>query len=299
PMTGSPAPEEPTDVWAISALASPDRVPKHFGEFRDMTMVRVSQFKWEPRKNAEQIVADMLRGTVVRFTRDECFDLPPTVVHTHEVAMTAEQKKLIDTLRKEAAAEVAAGLIKGVNEAVVISKMLQVTSGAVKAINADKVETIHQVDCAPKFQALQELMDATSGPVIVFADFIGAIARLAQYAEINKVPYSMVVGDTPGAKRKAIFDAVQRNEIKMLVAHPKTIAHGVDLTTSNVIAWWNPIYSHEIYEQACGRITRATQRRKTLIVHFVCSALEKLVLRKLTKKSRVQGLLLDYLQGEA
>jgi hypothetical protein len=36
PMTGSPRPEKATDVWAISALTSPDRVPRYFGEFRDM-----------------------------------------------------------------------------------------------------------------------------------------------------------------------------------------------------------------------------------------------------------------------
>lgn len=299
PMTGSPNPEAPTDVWAVARLVCPDRVPKSFSAFRDLTMVRVSQFKWSARPGWEKIVADMLDGYVIRFKRDDCLDLPPTQVFTHDVAMTAEQKQIIDKLRKEAAAEVAAGLITAANEAVVISKMLQVTSGAVRLKDAEGADAIQRVDCKPKLDALDELSDATDGPLIVFADFKGALATLAYHAEQRKTPYALVLGDTPPARRREIFDAVQRREIKQLIAHPKTIAHGVDLATSNVICWWSPIYSHEIYEQACGRITRATQLRKTLIVHLAASALERKVLRRLGEKQRLQGLLLDYLQGEA
>lgn len=297
PMTGSPRPETATDVWSISALAAPDRVPRHFGEFRDMVMTKVDQFTWIEKPDAEKIIADMLRGNVTRFTREECFDLPPTQSFTHELEMTAEQKRLVKELRAESMAEVEAGLIKGPNQAVVINKFLQIFSGAVKVIDNDGNEQIHKVDCQPKLQALDELIEGSRGPIIIAAEFIGAIARLAEHAERNKIPYRTVVGDTKADDRRHIFDDLQADRYKLLIAHPKTIAHGLTLTTSNVILWWTPIYSHEMYEQFNGRITRPGQERRTYIVHFTCSALERMVLRKLTKKMERQNILLKYLEG--
>lgn len=299
PMTGSPQPEEPTDVWAVSALVSPDRVPKHFSQFRDLTMVKsdCDHFKWLPRDNAAEVIADMLKGTVTRYTREECFDLPPTLSYRHDVEMTAEQKEMVRKLKKESLVEVEAGLIKGVNQAVIVNKFLQIFSGAVKAVDADGNDTMQRVDCEPKLTALDELLEATSGPVIVASEFIGAIARLAAKAEKDKIPYRVVLGDTSKDDRLRAFDDLQANKYKMLIAHPRTIAHGLTLTTSNTILWWTPIYSAEISEQFNGRITRPGQTRNTYVIHFTCSALERMVLSKLEKKKERQDVLLKYLEG--
>lgn len=299
PMTGSPRPEAPTDVWAISYLTSPDRVPKHFSQFRTLTMYQPEgqKFKWVAKPDAEKIIADMLRGTVTRYNREDCLDLPPTQFYQHDVAMTAEQKELVRKLKKESLAEVDAGLIKGVNQAVIVNKFLQIFSGAVKTVTADGVEGMQKVDCEPKLTALDELLEATDGPVIIAADFIGAVARLADKFERDGVTYRTVWGETNKDDRRNAFDDVQANKVKVLIAQPKTIAHGLTLTTSNTILWWTPIYSHEIYEQFCGRITRPGQTRKTYIIHFTCSALERMVLQKMAQKKEAQNVLLKYLES--
>lgn len=298
PMTGSPQPEEPTDVWAVSRLTTPDRVPEHFSTFRDLTMIKVDRFRWIARPNAAEIISDMLKGTVTRYTRAECFDLPPTQSFRHDVEMTAEQKEMVRKLKKEALLEVEAGLIKGVNAAVIRNKFLQIFSGAVKAVDEDENETVQKVDCEPKLTALDELLEGTDGPVIVASEFMGAIARLKAKAEKDHIPYRVVIGDTNKDDRLKAFDDLQANKYKMLIAHPRTIAHGLTLTTSNVVLWWTPIDSQEIYEQFCGRITRPGQLRKTYIVHFCCSALERAVLAANEAKGERQDTLLRYLEGK-
>jgi SNF2 family DNA or RNA helicase len=260
-------------------------------------MNRIDQFTWVEKPDAEKIVADMLRGTVTRFERKDCFDLPPTLPYTHEVEMTKEQRELTKELRRESMAEVEAGLIKGPNEAVIINKFLQIFSGAVKAIDSEGREQIQKVDCAPKLQALDELIEGSSGPVIVAAEFIGAIARIAEHAERKKIAYRVVIGNTKPEDRRHIFDDLQADKYKLLIAHPKTVAHGLTLTTSNVILWWSPIYSNEMTEQFNGRITRPGQERNTYIVNFICSALERKVLRKVGEKGKRQSILMEYLEG--
>lgn len=299
-MTGSPQPEEPTDVWAVSVLASPDRVPKHFSTFRDLTMVKCEfdKFKWIPRPNASEIIAEMLNGSVVRFTREQCFDMPEELPpFVYEVEMTAEQKEMVRKLKKEALLEVEAGLIKGVNAAVIRNKFLQIFSGAVKAVDADGNPKMQRVDCEPKLTALDELLESSSGPVIVACEFVGAIARLAEKAERDKIPYRVVMGDTSKDDRLHIFDDLQANKYKLLIAQPRTISHGLTLTTSNVIVWWCPIDSHETYDQFNGRIRRPGQERKTYIVHFTCSALERSILQNVGQKKDRQDTLLKYLEG--
>lgn len=299
-MTGSPQPEEPTDVWAISALVSPDRVPKHFSTFRDMTMIKsdFDHFKWLPRPNAAEIISDMLKGTVTRYTREECFDLPEEMPpYIHEVEMTAEQKEMVRKLKKEALLEVEAGLVKGVNAATIRNKFLQIFSGAVKAVNADGDDTLQKVDCEPKLTALDDLIESSSGPIIIGCQFVGAIARLAEKAERDKISYRVVTGDTSKDERLHIFDDLQANKYKLLIAQPKTISHGLTLTTSNVILWWSPIDSHETSEQFDGRITRPGQTRKTYTIYFVCSALERMIINNVGKKKERQDTLLSYLQS--
>jgi SNF2 family DNA or RNA helicase len=106
-----------------------------------------------------------------------------------------------------------------------------------------------------------------------------------------------VMGDTSKDDRLHIFDDLQANKYKMLIAQPKTISHGLTLTTSNVILWFTPIDSHETYDQFNGRIRRPGQARKTYIVHFVCSALERSILQNVDNKKERQDTLLKYLEG--
>jgi SNF2 family DNA or RNA helicase len=297
-MTGSPTPEAPTDVWFTARIVCPDRVPKYFSRMRDLLMKKISQWKWVNLPQADQTLAKMLEGYVIRHTRD-ALDLPPTQTCYHEIETTADAHRLLKELKDEAAAEVEAGVITGANEAVVRSKMLQVVSGAVKASNEGKRNNVLQrVDVATKFAALRELLDASRQPVIIYSEFIGALAQVSLWLHQQGVSFGVVVGDTSPDKRVDTFDALQRGDIKVLLAHPRAMAHGITLTTSNVALWWTPIDSHEIFDQASGRITRATQIRKTYIIVFGMSALERRVYQNLQSKQKFQGMLFEYLMGE-
>lgn len=177
--------------------------------------------------------------------------------------------------------------------------MLQVVSGAVKASSEKgRNDVIQRVDVATKFAALRDLLDATSQPIIIYSEFIGALAQILVWLREQKISHRLVIGDTSDDDRLAAFDALQRGEIKVLLAHPKAMAHGLTLTTSNVVLWWEPIDSNEIFDQASGRITRITQTRTPYIIIFVMSALERRVFNNRHSKDKFQTTLLDYLESD-
>jgi len=74
-MTGTPTPNQPTDAWAQSKLVTPSVAPRSFMKFRDMTMRQCGPYKWIPRRDAIKTVQSIM-VPAVRYTRDECMDLP-------------------------------------------------------------------------------------------------------------------------------------------------------------------------------------------------------------------------------
>ena len=81
--------------------------------------------------------------------------------------------------------------------------------------------------------------------------------------------------------------------VKVLVAHPQCMAHGLTLTAADTIIWFAPLPNLEIFEQANARIRRIGQKHKQQILMFCATKAEKRMYAKLRAKQKVQNMLLD------
>ena len=126
-MTGTPTPNEPTDAWALAKLVNSPYCTKTFTAFREQVMERNGPYKWIPRVNSTDTVRHVLQPAI-RYTRDECFDLPDTIVQTRSVELTPEQKKHYAAMMRHLIAEVdeSGGTITAVNAAVKLQKAVQI-----------------------------------------------------------------------------------------------------------------------------------------------------------------------------
>lgn len=293
-MTGSPTPNSPTDAWAQCKLVTPDNpeLPKYFGKFRDMVMRQVTNFKWVPRQEANEVIYRMMQPSI-RFSLDDCTDLPPQVFITRDVAMTPEQLKAYNDMLNRLSVEVANGQILAVNEAVKAGKLIQIACGAAYNTDGDTVliPNHHRVE------AVAELIEESEGKVIVFVPLTGALDYLA--TELSKTwTVAVVNGSTSKNDRDQIFRAFQNQEDpRVLVANPATMSHGLTLTAATTIIWYAPVYSNEVYEQACARVRRPGQKKTTVIAHVAGSAIERKVYKRLQDKQSMQGLLLEMMKG--
>lgn len=288
-LTGSPTPNEPPDAWGQAKLLTPERAPKYFKHFKEATMRQVSTFRWIPREDAKETVYEMLQPAV-RFKRDDCVELPPVIYDTREAPLTKEQKRIYDEMVRHMKVGFASGEVNAANEGVLMSKLLQITTGFVYTKNGTPVE----LDNSPRMDALTELLDEAEGKVIVFVDFIHASKMIAE--RLRNLGYSVeqVSGETSKAARDDIFTRFQSAELpRVICAHPKCMSHGLTLTSASVIVWFSPTTSLETYEQACARITRPGQQRKSLIMHLTGTAVENKLYRRLQQKSSLQGALLE------
>jgi SNF2 family DNA or RNA helicase len=114
-MTGTPASQSPLDAFGLVRMMHPSTAPRSFGMFRDSVMSKITNFKWIPKPTAIDTVNKLLQPAI-RFTKEQCLDLPDIIYTTREVPLTRQQKKLYDDLRKNLAVLAAGEIISAVND---------------------------------------------------------------------------------------------------------------------------------------------------------------------------------------
>lgn len=291
-MTGAPTPTAPTDAWGQARLLTPHRVPRSFKGFREVTMKQVSTFKWIPKPEAHTIVADALQPAV-RFTREQCLDLPPITYSDRAVEMPSKAKRAYQRMLKDLVVEVDNGEVKAMNEGVKLNKLLQLATGFVY----NEEGRPRYVGGTERLKELRNIIDEAQGKVLVFAPYT-FLAKFFGLALSKWHSTGIIHGGVNKRERDQIFTDFQYGSLECIVAHPKTMSHGLTLTAASVIAWASPITSLEVYEQANGRITRAGQSMHAHIMHIVGAPVEKEIYRRLKQQARMQGALLDLLREQ-
>ena len=291
-LTGTPTPNAPVDAWAQCRLISPGRVPAYAGKFKEATMRKISEFKWVSRDNATDIVAEAMQPAI-RFSREQCVDLPPCQYVSRHADMSPEQTEAYKDMAARFVVEHKEGKITAANAGVKMMKLIQIGAGV--AYGADHKE--HLFPCKERVDAVREIIEQSASKVIVFVPFKAVIRMVAD--ELGK-DYSVacVSGDTSMSARSDIFaNFQQRKDPQVLVAQPAAMSHGLTLTAASTIVWYAPITSPETFTQANGRITRPGQKHSQLIVNVSSTPLERSLFNGLRNKQNVQGLLLDVIQG--
>lgn len=287
-LTGSPTPNEPTDAYGQVKLITPERVGFSFKSFRDSTMRQLGQFRWIPKSDANDTVLRTMQPSI-RFTRDQCFDLPPTTYSTRDVPMCAAVAKAYKKMYDELAIQIRHKEITAANEGVKLSKLLQLASGF--AYDADGKG--HYIGGVARIKEIFDIIKSAEGKVIVFAPFRYYVELLAGVLA-KKYTVGMIHGGVSKAKRDIIYAEFKHaTDPHLIVAHPKTMSHGLTLVSANTIIWAAPHTSFETYEQANARITRSGQIRNTYIVHIQSTKAEQYVYSRLRRKEKMQGALLD------
>lgn len=254
-------------------------------------MRQVGPFAWLPRDNATEVVHKAMQPTI-RFSREECVDLPPTTFTTFEVELTKEQQKAYKEMHSRLMAEFAGGQILAVNEAVKMGKLLQIACGII--LDADGNEVV--LSNKPRIDAVVDIIEGAATKVIVFVPFVASVRMVAEQLRARGYTVGVIYGDVSKGERDQIFSAFQRaKDPHIIVAQPGAMSHGLTLTAANTTIWYAPTNSAETYEQANARTTRPGQKHNTLIAHIEATPMERKMYHRLQHKQKMQGLLLDML----
>ncbi len=252
-------------------------------------MFKVTNFKWTPKPDATDTVFKALQPAI-RFTKEECLDLPDIVYTNREVPLTRQQEKYYKELKDKMVMQAAGEDITTTTAAVNMNKLLQISSGAVYTDGGETLE----FDIKHRYKVLREVIDESSKKVLIFVPFRHTIQLLADKLKKDKIPTDIISGAVKATDRTRIFKEFQETDSpRVLVIQPQAAAHGVTLTAANTIVWWGPTSSVETYAQANARIHRAGQDHKCTVVQLQGSRIEKRIYALLNNKIDTHTKIID------
>lgn len=292
-MTGTPVPKAPTDAYALIKLINPSSFPAGFGLFKEITMMKVADYKWVPRPIAKDFVYQHLQPAI-RFKKSECLDLPP-VTHVNRMCeLTEQQKKAFKLMKARMVMEKHDNeRITAANAAIKLFKLTQICCGVIK----DNQGQHYKLDCSHRLQLLDETIEEAGNKAIVFIPYLGVMDMVQDDLRKRGYTTGLVNGNVGFTARTQIFGEFQRGDTEVLIAHPRTAAHGLNLTASAYVIWYAPIFSAEQYLQANNRIDRPGQTKNMTIAHIIATPLEAALYRALWGQVSMQSAILEQYEG--
>jgi SNF2 family DNA or RNA helicase len=234
-------------------------------------MNQITRFKWIPKPTSEEAVYSVLQPAI-RFAKNDCLDLPELTYQTREVPLTKNVEKYYKELKKEMLITAAGEEITSVNAAANMTKLLQISGGAVYTDDRKVVE----FDVRPRLNALMEVIDETSHKILIFVPYRHTIDIVANYLEEKGITTAIINGSVSAHNRTQIIKEFQNaDNPRALVIQPQSASHGVTLTRADTVVFWSPVMSVEVYLQCIARIDRVGQKNKMTVVHLQGSEIER------------------------
>jgi SNF2 family DNA or RNA helicase len=214
---------------------------------------------------------------------------------TREVPLTPQVTRYYRAIKDQMLIEAAGEKISAVNAAAKLTKLLQISGGAVYSDTHEVVE----FDVSPRLNALMEVLDETEHKVIIFVPFRHTIELVAKHLNEQGVTNEIINGEVAAKERSNIINRFQTNEFpRVLIIQPQSASHGVTLTAADTVVFWSPVMSVETYLQCVARIDRVGQVNKMTVVHLQGSEIERKMYQMLQSKIDSHEKLVDLYKEE-
>ena len=293
-LTGTPASQSPMDAFGLAKMINPAGVPKYITTWRDKVMLQVSKFKWVPKSHAKSVVYNALQPAI-RFEKADCLDLPEVMYLTREVPLTPQVEKYYKLLKKELLVRAAGEEISAVNAAAMLTKLLQLSGGAIYTDTKEVVE----FDVSPRLNVLLEAIEETNNKVLVFVPYTHTIKVVSDFLKAEGVSNEVINGAVSARDRAEIINRFQTQENpRVLVIQPQAASHGVTLTAADTVVFWSPVMSVETYLQCVARIDRVGQKNSMTVIHLQGSEVENKIYQMLRNKVDMHTALVDLYKQE-
>lgn len=299
-LTGTPAPNNLIDIWSQMVAIDPqnkrlfgDNFYVYRGNFFEPTQTGMRNgkevvFDWGLRRGADQAIYNKMKESAISMRSEGLIDLPKIVFDNKYVKLPPKAlktyQKMDKVLRQELREQeddaenkgtvlsVDGNNIEIANSAVLTSKLLQLSGGALydNATELSTDETNYTVFHDEKMKAVKELVETSTTPILVFYFFKSELERLRDFVEFEHLSSKM--------KQADVRDTIKRwndGKIPVLVAHPGSIGHGLNLQDGgHTMVWLTTTWSNEQYRQAVKRLYRSGQKETVTVLHIIAEGTE-------------------------
>lgn len=286
-LTGTPSPNGLLDLWSQMYLID-------YGERLGRTMTGYKQRffeadyfgrKFEPRAGSSEKIHSLMSDKVIHMSADDYLDMPARIDFAVNVDLPKVALDGYLEFERTMLAEIDEQEIEAATAAVLANKLLQYAGGAVYT---DANKNWAETHCA-KLDALSEIIDDNPNETMLVAyNYKSDLERL-----LSRFPQARVLD-----KHQDTIDDWNKGRIPLLLAHPASAGHGLNLQNGGALCvWFSLNWSLEYYQQFNARLHRQGQTRPVRIAHIVANnTIDQRVLSVLQNKNATQKSLLDALK---
>lgn len=292
--TGTPG-SDPQAIYGMCRVVNPTQLPcKTQAAWLDLTTFRWGSepFQRSLASGAPQVFHKAMQPAI-RFNKADILDLPPVTVQDRKADVTAEQKRHLVELRRDAVTIMESGeAITAANGGVLLGKMLQIAQGF--AISEDGKPV--PLDHAPRTAAIIDAINESSAKTVIFGTYKFGNRKLAEELRLAGMTVEVVDGSITGQVRGDILRRFQEEENpRVLICHPTTTAYGVELSAADTMIFNGaPMLGDFVFSQALERLSSAKQCAKSISVIRLSATPEESKLFASLDKGQQQG---SFIQG--
>lgn len=288
-LTGTPAPNGFMDLWSqLYLIDGGERLGKTLTYYREKYFMpnqrnATTIFNYTVKKGAENAIKQQISDICMSMQANDWLDLPQRMDLLQTVQFSELERKRYEKFEKDSYLQFLNEEITANSAAALTNKLLQYCNGAVYTEKDVFIETNRK-----KLEKLEEIVDTANGQAILcFYNFKFDCERICK-----KFPFAVKLQG-----QKDISDW-NNGEISLLLVHPKSAGHGLNLQQGgNIIVWFGLNWSLELYQQANARLHRQGQQKTVIIHHLIVeNSIEQRVFQSLQKKENVQEGLLQALK---
>ncbi len=144
-----------------------------------------------PKRNTYQELSDKLYQNSLRFTKDQCLDIPEKRYQQIPIDLPLHNRRVYDQMLQFAISELEGQEVTAPIILVQLLRLSQITSGFIKTPENKIVEFKEQ----PKLNALSDLIDSNNGTsIIVWSRFVRDIKAIANLCMSKNISFGCIVG---------------------------------------------------------------------------------------------------------
>jgi SNF2 family DNA or RNA helicase len=241
--------------------------------------------RWTVKEGYGEKIQNLIKPMTLSMQGSDYLELPDRIDIVEKVVLPEKVMDEYKAFEKNLFLEFEDVEIEALSAAVLANKLLQYSNGAIYTDEDHDWKVLHDA----KIEVLKEIVEENASENLMVAyNYKHDLIRLQAAFP------SAVVMD----KRGMAVDAWNRGEIKMLLVHPQSAGHGLNLQQGgSMLVWFGLSWSLEGYQQLVARLHRQGQERPVRVVHLIAEGtIDSRVLDVLKSKDAVQSDLLAALR---
>lgn len=296
-LTGTPAPNGLIDLWPqIYLMDRGDRLEKTITRYREKYFRPEHTnghivYSYRLLSDSEQAIHKKIQDICISMRADDYLEMPMRTDNYINLKMPNSLKKRYDDFEKNKVLDLLSenelNEISAINAAALSNKLLQFANGAIYDENKN-IFPIHDI----KLEALKEIVENSNGQSVLIAwTYQFDRDRILEYLKEYK-PREL--------KTKKDIDDWNNNKIQVMLAHPASAGHGLNLQAGgSIIVWFGQTWSLELYQQFNARLYRQGQQNHVIIHHLILLGThDEDVVKALKNKDTKQNRLMDSIKAK-